>query len=168
MQAVAGRAHRQQVCFLGLPRSTLTGGGRHLAVPASTFLAKLWFLMSLLCKEWKRKKKKRKLASSARLLALFLPAPPLPPRPPPSGGRQLRGGEWHSSFSLRVCPSPPVSLCQRFQGLPAQICQADGGPAFYMSLERRPGNTICGPHNAAAARLNLQEGKKKKKKAKNK
>lgn len=58
---------------------------------------------------------------------------------------QLRGDEWHSSFSLSVCPSPPVSLCQSFQGLPAQICQADGGPAFYMSLEGRPGNTICGP-----------------------
>lgn len=58
---------------------------------------------------------------------------------------QLRGDEWHSSFSLSVCPSPPVSLCQSFQWLPAQICQADGGPAFYMSLEGRPGNTICGP-----------------------
>ena len=58
---------------------------------------------------------------------------------------QLRGEEWHSSFSLFACPSPPVSLCQSFQGPPVQICQADGGPAFYMSLERSPGNTICGP-----------------------
>lgn len=49
------------------------------------------------------------------------------------------------SVCLSVCPSPPVSLCQSFQGLPAQICQADGGPAFNMSLEGRPSNTICGP-----------------------
>lgn len=42
----------------------------------------------------------------------------------------LRGAEWHSSFNLSVCPSPPVSLCQSFQGLPAQICQTDGGDGF--------------------------------------
>lgn len=51
----------------------------------------------------------------------------------PSLHWQLRGDKWRSSFSLFVCPVPPVSLCQSFQKLPEQICQADGGPAFSVS-----------------------------------
>lgn len=58
---------------------------------------------------------------------------------------QLRGC-WVALVPQSVCMSIPTCLSfQSVRDLPAQICQADGGQAFYMSLEGGPDNTICGP-----------------------